>query len=81
MISEMFLKRFRKDSTTNVTLAAENVSKNMSFCVFFDHFHSDLFPKGSNVIYVVCTGYLQVPLTVESIFKEVSCRFSKILGH
>ena len=64
-----------------MTVAEENVSKNMVFWAFFAHFQSGLFPKGSKVIFMACIGYEQVPPTVESIFKVVSRRFSHISGH
>ena len=50
------------------------------FLVFSGHFQSDLFPKGSKVILgyaIVISGFL----LLESIHKEVSGRFSHILGH
>ena len=64
-----------------MTVAEENVSKSMVFWAFFAHFQSDLFPKGSNVIVMVCIGYEQVPPTVKSIFRVVSRGFCHILGH
>ena len=64
-----------------MTVAEENVSKNMVFWAFFAHFQSGLFPKGSKVIFMACIGYEQVPPTAESIFRVVSRRFSRILGH
>ena len=64
-----------------MTVAEENVSKNMVFWVFFGDFRSDLFPKGSNVIFMVHICYEQVPPTVKSIFRVVSRRFSHISGH
>ena len=64
-----------------MTVAGENASKNMLFWVFFSVFQSDLYPKGSNVIFVVSMGYYQVPPTVGSNFKEVLSTFRQILGH
>ena len=64
-----------------MTVAEENVSKNMVFWAFFAHFQSDLFPKVSIVIFMVCIGCEQVPPIVESIYKVFSRRFSHILGH
>ena len=58
-----------------MTVAEENVSKNMVFWAFLGHFKSDLFPKSSKVIFMVCIGYEQAPPTVESIFRVVSSRF------
>ena len=63
-----------------MTVAEENVSKNVVFWAFFGDFQSDLFPNDSNMIFVVCIGYEQVPLTVKSIFRVISRRFSHISG-
>ena len=64
-----------------MTVAEENVPKNVVFWAFFGQFQSDLFPKGSNVIFMVCIGYEHVPPNVESIFKVVPRIFSHISGH
>ena len=64
-----------------MTVAEENVPKNVVFWAFFGQFQSDLFPKGSKVIFMVRIGYEQVPPTVESIFRVVSSRFNHISGH
>ena len=64
-----------------MTVAEENVSKNMVFWVLFGDFWSDSFPNGSNMILMVSIGYEQAPPTVESIFRVVSRRFCHISGH
>ena len=45
------------------------------FLAFFSHFQSDLFLKGSHVIFVVCMGYYQVSPTLDITPKEVFIRF------
>ena len=64
-----------------MTVAEENVSKNIVFWAFFTYFQTDLFPKSFKVIFMVCIGYEQVPPIVESIFKVVLRRFSHVWGH
>ena len=75
-----FLKRFQKDPTTYVTVAEENVSKNMVFWAFFSLFQSDLHLEVSYVIFMICMGYYQVPPTMYCIFIEVLRRVSHIWG-